>query len=221
MSRRRGSWLRLIVTVAMTFGCATSNTQVEKFRAQAAYERGLSYRNDKQPVQALVAFREAVTINPVEPRYRDSLGLLLLDLGQIDQAIAELRKALELDPRSADGHFHLGVALAENRRWEDAVKSYHTAIALPTLTVPELAHNSLGMALYNLKRYREAEAALRYAIGLDPEFQAAYYHLGLVLVGEDRKAEAKAVFREARKLGPDSPFGQAAAAQLKDLGDGS
>ncbi|PYM39948.1 MAG: hypothetical protein DME12_17445, partial [Candidatus Rokuibacteriota bacterium] len=88
----------------MTFGCATSNAQVEKFRAQAAYERGLSYRNDKQPVQALVAFREAVAINPVEPRYRDSLGLLLLDLGQIDQAIAELRKALELDPRSADGH---------------------------------------------------------------------------------------------------------------------
>jgi len=96
----------------MTFGCATSNVQVEKIRAQAAYERGLSYLNDKQPVPALVAFREAVTVNPTEPRYRDSLGLLLLDLGQIPQALAELKKALELDPRFADGYFHLGVALA-------------------------------------------------------------------------------------------------------------
>jgi len=205
----------------MTSGCATSSARVEKIRAQAAYERGISYRNDKQPVPALVALREAVTVNPTEPRYRDSLGLLLLDLGQIDQALEQLRKAVELDPRFADGYFHLGVALAERRSWEDAVKSYQTAIGLPTLTVPELAHNSLGMALYNLRRYREAEAALRYAIGLNPELQAAYYHLGLVLVGEDRKAEAKAVFREARKLEPDSPFGQAAAAQLKDLGDGS
>ena len=220
MSRTRGDWLRLLVLVAVTSACATSNTQVEKIRAQAAYERGLSYLNDKQPVPALVAFREAVAINPAEPRYRDSLGLLLLDRGQIDQALEHLKKALEIDPRFADGHFHLGVALAESRRWEDAIKSYQTAITLPTLTVPELAHNSLGMALYNLKRYREAEAALRYAISLDPRFQAAYYNLGLVLVGEDRRAEAKAVFREARKLEPDSAFGQAAAAQLKDLGDG-
>ena len=143
-----------------------------------------------------------------------------MNLGQIDQALEELRKALELDPRFADGHFHLGVALAESRRWEDALKSYRTAIALPTLTVPELAHNSLGMALFNLKRYREAETALRYAINLDAQFQTAYYNLGLVLVGDGRKAEAKAVFREARKLGPDSPVGQAAAAQLKDLGEG-
>ena len=221
VSRTRRSWLHLIVLIAVTSGCATSNVQVEKIRARAAYERGLSYLNDKEPVPALVAFREAVTINPTEPLYRDILGRVLLDRGQIDQALEHLRKALELDPRFADGHFHLGVALAESRRWEDAVKSYQAAIALPTLTVPELAHNSLGMALYNLKRYREAEAALRYAISLDREFQAAYYNLGLVLVGEDRKAEAKAVFREARKLGPDSPFGQAAAAQLKDLGDGS
>src|SRR5713226_9245399 len=85
-----------------------------------------------------------VSINPAEPLYRDSLALLLLDLGQIEPALAELRKALELDPRFAVGDFHLGVALAESRRWEDAIKSYQTAIALPTLTVPDLAHNSLG-----------------------------------------------------------------------------
>src|SRR5207245_6200118 len=99
--------------------------QVEKIRAQAAHERGLAYLNARQPASPLVAFREAVTINPAEPRYRDSLALLLLDLGQIEPALAELRKALELDPRFADGHFHLGVALAETRRWEDAVRSYN------------------------------------------------------------------------------------------------
>ena len=77
----------------------------------------------------------------------------------------------------------------------------------------------LGLALFHLKRYREAEQALRLAIGLAPGLQGAYYHLGLVLAAENRKEEAKAAFRQARKLGPDTTFGQAARDRLKDLGE--
>jgi cytochrome c-type biogenesis protein CcmH/NrfG len=50
--------------------------------------------------------------------------------------------------------------------------------------------------------------------------QAAYYNLGLVLVAERRSDEAKAAFRTARQLAPDTPFGQAALERLKALGDG-
>jgi tetratricopeptide (TPR) repeat protein len=126
---------------------------------------------------------------------------------------------VELDPKLADGHFHLGTALAEGKHWEAAVQSYRTALALPTLTVPDFAHQNLGLALYHLKRYQEAEQSLRFALSLDPEMQAAYYNLGLVLVAEGRKEEAKAAFRQVRKLGPDTTFGHAARARLKDLGE--
>jgi hypothetical protein len=50
--------------------------------------------------------------------------------------------------------------------------------------------------------------------------QAAYYNLGLVLVAGKRHEEARAAFRQARQLAPDSPFGQAALERLKALGDG-
>ncbi len=83
-----------------------------------------------------------------------------------------------------------------------------------------IANQNLGLALYHLKRYREAEQTLRFAISLDPKMQAAYYNLGLVFIAENRKDEAKAAFREARKLGPDSPVGQAAQDRLKALGEG-
>jgi len=49
--------------------------------------------------------------------------------------------------------------------------------------------------------------------------QTAYYNLGLVFVAENRKDEAKAAFRQARQLGPDSPVGQAALDRLKALGE--
>jgi len=86
--------------------------------------------------------------------------------------------------------------------------------------VLDLAHQNLGLAFFNLKRYREAEDALRYALSLDPQLQAAYYNLGLVLIAQKRPNEAKAALKRAQQLAPDSPFGQAAVERLKALGDG-
>src|SRR5438034_3592605 len=57
---------------------------------------------------------------------------------------------------------------------------YTTLFRSPTLTVPDLAHNSLGMALYNLKRYREAETALRYAIRSEEHTSELQSHSDLV-----------------------------------------
>ena len=46
-----------------------------------------------------------------------------------------------------------------------------------------------------------------FALTLDPKLQAGYYNLGLVLMAEKRAPEARAAFRRARELAPDSPFG--------------
>lgn len=221
MSRRRITGVALIGAALTVAGCATGQpSEVDRIRAQAAYERGLANLGERQPGPALSALQEAIAADPTVPRYHDGFGILYLGLGQIDQAVERFRKAIELDPKFADAHFHLGTALAEVRRWEDAVASYRTALALPTLTVPDYAHQNLGLALYHLKRYREAEQALRLAIGLDPGLQGAYYHLGLVLAAENRRDEAKAAFRQVRTLGPDTTFGQAARDRLTDLGEG-
>jgi Tfp pilus assembly protein PilF len=136
-------------------------------------------------------------------------------------ALEHFKKAVELNPMYADAHFHMGTALAESRRWDEAVVSYRKALELPTLTIPETANQNLGLALYHLKQYREAEQTLRFAISLDPKMQTAYYNLGLVFVAENRRDEAKAAFRQASQLGPDSPVGRAALDRLKALGEGS
>lgn len=204
-------------------GCAkpgaTHVTEIQKLQARAAYERGLQLLTEKQASPALAALKEAVDIDGNVTLYRSLLGLLYLDLQRPELALEQFQKIVEIDPKMADGWFHRGVALSEMRRWEDAIESYRKAVALPTLTVPDLAHQSLGMALYNVRRYAEAEQALRFAINLDPQLQAAYYNLGLVFSAEERRDEAKAAFRRARQLAPDTPFGEAAAARLKALGE--
>jgi tetratricopeptide (TPR) repeat protein len=211
----------LLSLTALVTACSSAKTlENKRLQAQNAYERGLTQARQGQSSLALSSLQEAVALDPGSALYHDSLGLMLLDFGRIDQAIAELNTSVELDPNRGDSMFHLGTALAEARRWEEAVAAYRKAILQPTLTVLDLAHQNLGLAFFHLKRYREAEDALRYALSLDPQLQAAYYNLGLVLIAQKRPTEAKAALKRAQQLAPDSPFGQAAVERLKALGDG-
>jgi tetratricopeptide (TPR) repeat protein len=201
--------------------CATGRvTEMQRLQAQNSYERALTQISQGQTALAMSSLQEATGLNPRMALYHDTLGMLLLDLGRIDQAVAELNKSVDLDPHRGDTYFHLGTALAEARRWDGAVAAYRKAIAQPSLTVTDYAHQNLGLALFHLGRYREAEDALRFALSVDPDLQAAYYNLGLVLTAEKRPDEAKAFFRRASQIAPESPFGRAAVERLKALGDG-
>jgi len=201
-------------------GAAADQEEVRRLQARAAYERGLGHVQKREAAPALTAIREAVSIDPTVPVYWKALGLIYLELAQPHVAYSAFMKATALDDTYADAHMYVGVALSELGRWEDALVAYRKAISLATLTTPETAYHNAGVALYNLKRYQEAEQALRFAIGLDPKLAGAYYNLGLVFVGSGRREDAKALFRQARDLAPRSPFGEAAAGQLKALGEG-
>jgi Tfp pilus assembly protein PilF len=222
VSRQRALQGLALTAVLALGGCAASSQaeQVRRLQARAAYERGLADLDKREAGPALAAIQEAISIDGTVPVYWNALGWIYLQLGRPEFAHGAFVKATGLDDTYADAHMNTGVALAEMSRWEEAIAAYRRALRLPTLTTPDTAYQNLGVALYNLKRYRDAEEALRFAIGLDPKMAPAYYHLGLVLVASDRREDAKTLFRRARDLAPQSPFGQAARGQLKALGEG-
>jgi Tfp pilus assembly protein PilF len=214
--------LLLVVLLAST-ACSTGQAvpEVQRLQARAAFERGLKHFEAREAPQALAALREAAGLDPTSAVYRDVLGLVFSQLQRPDLAQEQFRQAVALDPQLADAHFHLGVSLAESMEWAEAASAYRKALSLPTLTVPDLAHQNLGLALYHLRQHAEAEQELRFAITLSPEMQAAYYHLGLVLTAQGRPEEARAVFTRAQALGQATPFGEAAGLRLNALGEGA
>jgi Tfp pilus assembly protein PilF len=216
----RGSWLLLLVLLGG--GCAGVGdvSEAQRLQARAAYEAGTAAMHQRQFAQALTSLRQANLLDPNVPMYRNDLARVLLILGRPDLALTEARRAIELDPDYADAHINAGIALAEQRQWNEAVVEYEKAIRSPRLFTPDIAYQNLGIALFNLQRYAEAEGALRFAINLDSQMDSAWYHLGLVLLASKRTAEARQAFQRARELGPNSPFGQAAAERLKAMGDG-
>lgn len=229
MSRRRGAIVAIGVMLLLA-GCAKPSSskvedtlQMRTLQARAAYERGTTALDNQQIGIAVTAFQEAAHLDPTVALYADSLGAVLLQMRQVDGALAWLDRAVQIDPTYGDAHLHRATALFMAGRLDEAVAGYRRALSLPSLTVPHVAHQNLGYALYALKRYREAEQSLRFALSLEaqePTMAATYVNLGLVLIADGRREEAKAAFRRARELAPNSASARDATEQLKALGDG-
>ena len=229
MSRRRGAIVAAGVMLLLA-GCAKPSSskvedtlQMRTLQARAAYERGTTALDNQQIGIAVTAFQEAAHLDPTVALYADSLGAVLLQMRQVDGALAWLDRAVQIDPTYGDAHLHRATALFMAGRLDEAVAGYRRALSLPSLTVPHVAHQNLGYALYALKRYREAEQSLRFALSLEaqePTMAATYVNLGLVLIADGRREEAKAAFRRARELAPNSASARDATEQLKALGDG-
>lgn len=224
VSRRALPWLGLALILMGAVACAPGSpapsAAVQRLQARAAYERALAHLATGQAGPALGALKEAVALDGAVPVYHNSLGVLLLQLRRPDVAAESFERAMALDPAYADAFMNLGVALAEMGRWQEAVPRYRRALGLPNLTAESVARQNLGLALYHLRQYPEAEGELRFAIALDPGMEAAYYNLGLVLVATGRPTAAGAAFRHVQDTAPQTPFGRAALEQLRGLGDG-
>jgi len=227
----RGSWLSrfgevgwillLGLGAAVLGGCATGKgAEVKRLQAQSAYERGVTDFVEGRTALALPSLQEAIQLDPTVPQYRNALGFVYLGLGRNSEALEEFKRAVELDQKYGEGHHNLGVAYSLLGNWEEAIREYRVALSIPGHSTLENTYHNLGWAYYNVDRLREAEDAFRLVIQLEPKMISAHYHLGLVLVKAGRRDEARAAFRQARELGPDTPLGLSAKEHLKALGEG-
>lgn len=123
-----------------------------------------------------------VEVVPDSPTALNNAGAQLLQRGRYQEALAPLRKALELQPGLDEARASLSDALAllaqdeaEAGRTDAALLRLREAVGVE----PESAErqNDLGVMLANLGRYDEAEFAFREALMLDPDHQPARENL--------------------------------------------
>jgi protein O-GlcNAc transferase len=110
------------------------------------------------------------------------LGSELAQRGQLDQAIALLRRAVELAPHGAGAYHNLASAYRDRGDAPAALAAYREAARLDPRFAE--AHYGVGLMLMGERRYEDALASLRSAIKLNPRlaearFQAGNAHMGL------------------------------------------
>lgn len=139
-----------------------------------------------------------------EPEHADSLhllGVIALQAGLSEPALALVRRAVDLRPDGAIYRNSLGQVLERLARPEEASRAYQAAIALDPNYAEPL--NNLGRLLERQDRLAEAEAHYRAAIDLDPGYAEPHANIGNVLKDRGELDAAVAAYRRAIALRPD------------------
>ncbi|MCX6915365.1 MAG: tetratricopeptide repeat protein, partial [Verrucomicrobia bacterium] len=132
--------------------------------------------------------------------YHSKLGTLLLDRGQVSEAIDQFQQALRFEPDDAEAHNNLGGLLAKQSQMDEAIRQFQEATRLEP-DHPH-AHYNLGNALLIKGQIDEAIRQFQEVIRLKPDHAEAHYNLGTVLGSRGRTDEAITQYQEATRLNP-------------------
>lgn len=126
--------------------------------------------------------------------------------GKVDEAIADLRKAIELKPDEISYHQRLIYVLGKFKSDEDVDKTYAYALTL----VPDNAmlRSQYAIFLWSNDRKDEAIKQLEEARERQPDDAVSYVTWANILLrdpGEDNRAEALKILRKAKEIEPGNP----------------
>jgi len=139
--------------------------------------------------------------NPGQSRVQDRAqeytrhGALLLEDGQADEGVAELEKAVALEPGRFEALYLLADAHYEAERYEDAARLFERVVRLRP--GDHRTRFSLGTCYLGLERYEDAVVNLESARELKPRDTATLVNLAAAYEGAGRIAEAMDTYRAA------------------------
>jgi tetratricopeptide (TPR) repeat protein len=107
------------------------------------------------------------------------IGRQMRRLGQLDQSIQHLEKAIQLNPEAIEVYLELGQAYQGRRQFSQAIMTYQQAIQITQRDFRP--YYQAGLALKEIKDYQSAETMLRKAADLAPEDVTVHRSLGAVV----------------------------------------
>ncbi|MBI3320108.1 MAG: tetratricopeptide repeat protein, partial [Candidatus Omnitrophica bacterium] len=180
--------------------------QIQQGRLDAALKVYTAYLEREDPARRLL-------VKNIIARIYFETGNRDLDAGRVKEAIEAYEHALAFDLSSARTHMKLGVALAYQQQFQQAIAMLEKALAL----TPEAADQTLlrlqlasvyarkGESAFGRGRLDEAVFAYRQAMDLDPSTPSTYANLGQALAYQQQFQPAIAMLEKALALTPPGP----------------
>ena len=161
---------------------------------------GTAHLRMKHKAEAQSAFQQLLSVAPTAQVHL-LLGRAYADNTLFDEALPELRLAVEADPKSLPARLELAKTLISMRDNDAAEKELRAVLGMNPVQ-PDAAYY-LGALLAQQGSEDEAIRFLEAARAARPDAWGAYYYLGRAWMQKQQSAKAATLLETASKLNPD------------------
>ncbi|MEM6691283.1 MAG: tetratricopeptide repeat-containing glycosyltransferase family protein [Planctomycetota bacterium] len=140
-------------------------------------------------------------MNPSVAQQRLSEGWRVHQAGDVTSAEVVYRSVIDAVPKNVNAWIYLGIALFDQRRFEESVDAYRMVLR-PSTRNP-IGWNNLGNSLRMLGRIEEADEAFSRSIDQDPEYLSPLKNRGTLWVWSGEIARGLQWYQEGLQIEPN------------------
>ena len=184
--------------------------------AKRIHNEGVALSKAGDDAGAFAKFKEALAIDPSFQPALLALATTGLKIDRAAEAAAAAETILKADPQNAQA---IGIRYNASLKLGDTAMIVDSLVGLAAID-PVMARDSLfklAIAAYDSDDTVNAKERFGKVLELDPSHPRSHYFLGLILVREGAKQEAKSHFERFLQLAPDDPNAATARDALRYL----
>lgn len=168
--------------------------------AKEHHEEGLKQQKEGNHWRARDSFSKAIKLEPQNPDYYFLRGTSQMELGYLDEAIADFSATLARDARKSNAYYNRALAHGMQRRYDAALKDFDMTIQLQPNDVA--AYRDRGLTRERTGDVLGAIDDYQKAISLNSQYALAHLNLGSAFTTLRRYDDAKKSFTSALQINP-------------------
>ncbi|MBU1486728.1 tetratricopeptide repeat protein [bacterium] len=202
------------------------------YSLSAYYKLAHVYAMTGQNDKSLETYLALTKLAPNYAQVHYNFGVVYGKTGRIDEAISELKKAINIDSFSADAYNTLAQLYTMKKDYGQALETYDSFLDMPPKRIGFKAHLEggggyptgadyakvrYGKALLLHQYFQKTDEAIqeiKKAIHLNPDYKDAYYTLAVFYVQKEKVDEAIPLLERVVKIDPQNWQAHTLLAQL-------
>lgn len=178
--------------------------EIDPDNKDVQYGLGHIHFQKQDYVEAVNAFKKAISIDARFSEAHNYLGKVYEVQGTLDKAIVEYQEALK-NPQydtPQKPYLNLGLVYMKQEKYDQATREFQRVLQIDPNNV--VAHNELGRSYYQMGKPKEAISSYQEAIRMAPNYLDAHYNLAFAYMKEGSKGLAATQFKKVIEISPQS-----------------
>ena len=141
-------------------------------RARDLFEKAYRAQMKGELDRAVELYKNSLELHPT-PEAHTYLGWTYHDLGKAEDAIAECKRAIALDPDFGNPYNDIGAYLIALGQYDEAIGWLERAILAPRYGPRHYPHFNMGRAYFAKSMLRSARESFQKALDIEPGYDLA------------------------------------------------